>query len=660
MPLDATIPSPRRAPAAHRRNLLKGSVTAAVNGFETTLRQIGDLTARETIEDQDLAQKLALFSEWVQGRLRHIGGDLLPMLARAEWDRMNVGFFGETQHGKSTLIECLTRGNGASIGTGRKDHTREVTAASIRGMRVLDMPGIEGNEQTVLDQIKAGLHRSHVILFVLPCDHALDRLTLDKVRGHLRNEVVVFALINVFGSARDFADAPALREHKRATIAEIEKCFREQLGGAYQGSFVVAGRIAHATVARGEVPPNVQKDRAKAESTFGSRTAARRYSGLPELERGLRDQREKRFPHLPVLATRRIAGELDHILDEVREQIDGICAPIEQVIAEVRALPEQIDEDVSEAIETLHDRIGRVVDDHRNQAVEFVTRAIGAGRDKPEINAGVKSVIEGCSDAVKSESADLIQDLNKRINHRLRQMNRRIELLGHIADFSGDVDLSRVFERLRVTFRDVLTDIAETVLALAPALIGGIVGAVVVAIGLLKKVWDIFFGDPNRRKREAKEKAVEHLEKQFGRMKERCRRKSADGAESLRRAARKECSALTRAANRLEHFKRRLESAVTQLQSSKMQLATAIIHYLDPAVSHNAHAYLNTRGKRMIVVAERVNAAAIQCGLDGFNIVFCETRLGLRRATFADEQDPDTWRRLAREYLKVLKQEDAS
>jgi hypothetical protein len=55
-----------------------------------------------------------------------------------------------------------------------------VTAASIRGMRVLDMPGIEGNEQTVLDQIKVGLHRSHVILHVLPCDKAPERLTLEK------------------------------------------------------------------------------------------------------------------------------------------------------------------------------------------------------------------------------------------------------------------------------------------------------------------------------------------------------------------------------------------------------------------------------------------------------------------------------------------------
>ena len=49
----------------------------------------------------------------------------------------------------------------------------------------------------------------------------------------------------------------------------------------------------------------------------------------------------------------------------------------------------------------------------------------------------------------------------------------------------------------------------------------------------------------------------------------------------------------------------------------------------------------------MIVVAERVNAEVIRRGLDGFNVVFCETRTALRHATFADEQHHNgAWRLL--------------
>ena len=58
------------------------------------------------------------------------------------------------------------------------------------------------------------------------------RLTLEKVREHLRNEVVVFALINVFGTPSNFANMPALRELMCRQIEEIEKCFRVHLGEA--------------------------------------------------------------------------------------------------------------------------------------------------------------------------------------------------------------------------------------------------------------------------------------------------------------------------------------------------------------------------------------------------------------------------------------------
>lgn len=289
---------------------LRADAQAAVDEFQDTLHRITAITARQKIEDKELSDTLTSFRSIVRERVQLLGSTLEAMLGRAEWDRMNVGFFGETQHGKSTLIESLTRGDGASIGTGRKDHTREVNARSIRGLRVLDLPGIEGNEDTVMEQITAGLQRSHVILHVIPADKAPEQPTIERVRSHLRNEVVVFALINVFGSPGDFRELTPLRDLKARQIEEIERCFREQMGSAFKGSFVVAGRLAHATAARGELSEKVEKDRAKTEAIFPSLLAARRYSGLSDLERGLRDLRERHFPTLPVLTALRLAGEL--------------------------------------------------------------------------------------------------------------------------------------------------------------------------------------------------------------------------------------------------------------------------------------------------------------------------------------------------------------
>jgi len=54
----------------------------------------------------------------------------------------SVVVFGRTMAGKSTLMEILTHGNGASIGKGAQRTTRDVRDYRWKGMKVTDVPGI--------------------------------------------------------------------------------------------------------------------------------------------------------------------------------------------------------------------------------------------------------------------------------------------------------------------------------------------------------------------------------------------------------------------------------------------------------------------------------------------------------------------------------------
>jgi len=53
-----------------------------------------------------------------------------------------VCLFGRTKAGKSTLMEILTRGNGAARGKGAQRTTRDVRRYQWRGLEVIDVPGI--------------------------------------------------------------------------------------------------------------------------------------------------------------------------------------------------------------------------------------------------------------------------------------------------------------------------------------------------------------------------------------------------------------------------------------------------------------------------------------------------------------------------------------
>ncbi|WP_342372977.1 AAA family ATPase [Helicobacter pylori] len=144
-----------------------------------------------------------------------------------EWEKFTIAFYGETGAGKSTLIECFRlffkepgkmdqqecfrqlysnyvknhRGSGhallelekfqdgAIIGDGRSDFTLETKSYTLKhnnqNFVLLDVPGIEGDEKKVIEQISNATQKA-MLFFMLPKSPLLRKKEKREKKGRLK------------------------------------------------------------------------------------------------------------------------------------------------------------------------------------------------------------------------------------------------------------------------------------------------------------------------------------------------------------------------------------------------------------------------------------------------------------------------------------------
>lgn len=102
--------------------------------------------------------------------------------------------------------ETIQYCDGKIIGDGRSDYTRDVTEYEIEynseKFCLLDLPGIEGNEKLVLDNINKAVKKSHAVFYISASpnppqsgDKEISG-TIEKIRKHLGDQTEVYFLFN--------------------------------------------------------------------------------------------------------------------------------------------------------------------------------------------------------------------------------------------------------------------------------------------------------------------------------------------------------------------------------------------------------------------------------------------------------------------------------
>lgn len=177
------------------------------------------------------------------------------------WDKLVIAFFGETNAGKSTIIETFRilfepnrpkNSDGLIVGDGRPDFTKDYQEynLSINGSPfvLIDVPGIEGNEKEFKDVIQEALSKAHCVFYVQGHNKKPDAGTAEKIKKYLGDWAIVYSVQNVRGGVTNYDEEDERKTLLTTGVLKNEKLIKQSfesiLGGVYKGNITIQALLA--------------------------------------------------------------------------------------------------------------------------------------------------------------------------------------------------------------------------------------------------------------------------------------------------------------------------------------------------------------------------------------------------------------------------------
>lgn len=459
--------------------------------------KVQKLQTNETKFEELKNEFISMFSQCAddaQNQMSHIHNNVV-------WDHLVVAFFGETNAGKSTLIESfrivnneLTRKkalekydnpnffkkigrwfyrlfkkdnyqygvDGEIVGTGDSDFTKQYTEydLSLNGKKftLIDVPGIEGKESDYSDIIKEALLKAHCVFYVQGKNKQPDEATASKIKSYLNEWVSVYSIYNVRSNAEKYIDEADRIDLKTNDVRQVEgliqDTFNGKLGSNFKGTICTQGLLSLCSLAR-FAKPQRNKNRFNKEKDTLNLHIFEKQKSLIKKQKKLIDlfgSKEKLFEFSRFNDLEKATDEMsNHYLDEIIEAnklkfikiSKDICQKIDTVVQEQQDKITNLKNALNKFCTDIDPKVSntkRYISSDINMAVE-------------NSFAELKKYIYNCIDndtKLKSSNIErkaqslLKSEINKSIKNRIKNLNNDITDLKKDIDNNDQLNISKL------------------------------------------------------------------------------------------------------------------------------------------------------------------------------------------------------------------------
>jgi len=406
--------------------------------------------------------------------------------------------------------------DGEIIGDGRSDNTRitgryEFTVAGQR-FALLDVPGIEGSERQVNDEISHAIEAAHAVFYVTAIASAPQKGddgrmgTLEKIKSHLGAQSEVWTIYNKRATnPAVLAKNILVSKDEEDSLAALDTTMQEALGEHYCGHLAISAHPAFLGVAECLVPGSTKaKSRAKFLDAFPLETLLDRSGASAfrtKVASELVSNSEAKIVRSNFNKARQVVVAVDDKLTELRKETFQPLA--KRLHADALDAEKQVDLAMNALKSRAHsigaEAVDRFVTVTRERIYEQIDKDIG--------NDDFKQALERClrqgQENLAKEMPKLMQGALEKFQSQIADVIDRFkEHASELLEAYGSIDMGGLSERFELKIKiDNGINIPGLVGAVAGAAIllsnpaGWAIialGAVTAIVGLAKAVWGAF------------------------------------------------------------------------------------------------------------------------------------------------------------------------
>lgn len=365
-----------------------------------------------------------------------------------------------------------TLGDGKIIGTGRQDFTVDVISYELeynnQPVILIDVPGIEGDEEKYTEMIENAVSRAHAIFYVNGSNKKPEEKTLEKIKSYLQDQTEVFSISNVRGKADsyEFEDERILlnKTHKslNKTVELTKDTLSEVLDDRYKGHLNIQGLLAFIATSKYIFPERKDfvRDSVTFYEHFKTSKVMKDFSNISSMETLIINQQPFFKSKIKVANLQTIIGIASRFTEELKDFQNTVISDekIKQVEREINNYQNEVKTDLLGLENSFRNISNRLANQYYNQFQSFLHHIIDKEFDKalgllPHKNGIIRAIIVQLK--LKGNDKESIEKFIKVFSEQLVvniQITYQKNVQSRLGDFFENLEnkKKRVSSRLRV------------------------------------------------------------------------------------------------------------------------------------------------------------------------------------------------------------------